>query len=293
VGLDKATILDASASTDNVGIVSWNWSVHLRRILLVAEEEGETVTLDIEPGVYIATLTVTDAAGNVGVDEALVVVEHPDLPSAGGDGKMNVEAGETVTFDGSGSSPMERLRSWKWTFEYDGEEINLSGTMPSFTFITVGKYIVTFTVIDVDGLSDHASLILTVRDTTDPAPRMKVGPELVGPKRITLDGSLSEDTIGIVNWTWRIHYERGTDYLYGETVEYTHHGPGDYEVDLIVKDAEGNGALAEHTFIVKAEDEGGIPLWLGLTIIAVALSASAGAMLYIRPRIGPEDEDNG
>lgn len=292
--MGEAATLDGSASTDNLGIVSWSWSVHMRRITLVAEEEGEIVTLDLDPGVFIATLTVKDAAGNQGVDEALVLVESPGQPTAVTDDKIYAEPTERVTFDGSWSSPEGRLRSFYWTFEYDGEEINLSGTRPSFTFIISGDYMVTLTVIDVDGYSDRQIMWVIVRDTTDPIPRILVGKDQVGRTKIILNGKWSEDNLGIVNWTWKIHYS-GTDYLYGENVEYTHYGPGEYDVVLTVKDAAGNSAKATHIFTVKAAEEDVFPLWLALIIIVVALSASASAMLYIRylfkDELGDPDKD--
>jgi PKD repeat protein len=294
VELGRLPTLDGSASTDNVGIVSWLWSVRLRNITLVAEEEGEIVIVDIDPGVYIATLTVTDAAGNEGVDEVLVHVEAPRQPRAETAYEIRVEAGYRVTFDGTYSSPVDRLISYVWTFEYDQEEMRLKGTSPSFKFITPGDYWITLTVTDKDGFWDNASTRVIVRDTTDPVPRILVSKDVVGRTKITLDGSWSEDTLDIVNWTWRIHHEGGTYDLHGERVEYTHDGPGDYEVDLIVKDAAGNDAMATHTFTVKEEEEDGIPLLAGLTIIVAALTASAVAMLYIRSRFKgePGDPDN-
>ena len=296
--MGEAVTLDGSASTDNLGIISWNWSVHMRRITLVAEEKGETVTVDLEPGLFIATLTVTDAAGNEGVDEALVIVEGPDPPMAVTDDRIYTEPNERVSFDGTWSSPEGRLKSYFWTFEYDGEEVNLSGSRPSFTFIVSGEYRVTLTVVDVESYSDHTTTSVIVRDTIDPIPRILVGKDQVSRRKIILNGKWSEDMVGITNWTWTIHYSgtnylygHGTEYIYGESVEYSHHGPGEYDVTLIVKDGAGNSANTSHIFTVKASEEDVIPLWLSLLIIAIALSASASAMLYIRSRFKDELED--
>jgi len=268
----------------------------MRRITLVAEEEGETVTVDLEGGVFIATLTVTDAAGNEDVDEALVLVEAPDPPMAATDDKIYAQPNERVSFDGSWSTPEGRL-NYFWTFEYDGEEINLSGSRPSFTFIVSGEYRVTLTVIDAEGYSDSTTTSVIVRDTIDPISRILVGKDQVSRTKIILNGKWSEDMVGIANWTWIIHYSgtnylygQGTEYTYGESVEYLHHGPGEYDVTLIVKDAAGNSANASHIFNVKASEEDVIPLWLSLLIIAIALSASASAMLYIRSRFKDEPE---
>lgn len=71
------TGLDAGASTDNVGIVSYRWDVsgpdgpfHL---------DGVWVALTLErPGTYYVRLTVADAAGNEAVDEKIVEVAEKD-----------------------------------------------------------------------------------------------------------------------------------------------------------------------------------------------------------------------
>ena len=66
---------DGSASTDNVGVVNWTWSI---------EHEGGTKTLygrTIEflfqgPGLYLVTLRVRDAAGLEATNTIAVVVEE-------------------------------------------------------------------------------------------------------------------------------------------------------------------------------------------------------------------------
>jgi len=66
--------LDASASTDNVGVVSWRWTITGEGV----EEtlEGETVAhVFTDEGTYTVTLEVSDARGNSAEDTLVVTIE--------------------------------------------------------------------------------------------------------------------------------------------------------------------------------------------------------------------------
>ena len=68
--------MDGSASTDNVGVVNWTWTVVIRESSIIMS--GETLNWTIrKPGDYQVLLTVTDAAGNEDSSQGTIVV--PDL----------------------------------------------------------------------------------------------------------------------------------------------------------------------------------------------------------------------
>jgi PKD repeat protein len=75
-----AARLDGSASTDDVGVVAWTWTL---------EDAGVNVTLQgpvayypfTEAGVHTVTLNVTDAAGNWDLDTVLITVLTPPGPA--------------------------------------------------------------------------------------------------------------------------------------------------------------------------------------------------------------------
>jgi hypothetical protein len=78
--------LDASASTDNIGIVAFEWSYVVGVRTYRIGGPTKVITLP-KPGVYIVTLVVRDAADNEGQDELVVNVTR-----AGGDIPLDGDA---------------------------------------------------------------------------------------------------------------------------------------------------------------------------------------------------------
>jgi parallel beta-helix repeat protein len=88
VEVGDTVVLDASASTDDVGIVNYSWTF---------QYNGSTVTLSGQsasylfwtPGAYDVSLNVSDAAGNWNVDVVYIVVSEPapDADTGGGMGE--------------------------------------------------------------------------------------------------------------------------------------------------------------------------------------------------------------
>ncbi len=154
---------DGSASTDNVGIVSWTWTFTdgVSRTLT-----GETVDYEFTTtGAHIVTLTVEDAEGNSGIDTLVVTVNAPNAaPVANAGSDQTVEAGTLVTFDGGDSTDDVGITNYTWTFTYDGETKTLYTAAPHFAFEIAGTYTVTLTVTDGGGLTDTDTVIITVTE---------------------------------------------------------------------------------------------------------------------------------
>lgn len=166
VAIGDMVVLDGSGSTDNSGLIeNYTWTFEYDG----DEEElyGETVTFTFDiAGEYVVTLTVEDAAGNYDSDTVTIRVNAPPVADAGD--AISVDAGDEVTFDGSGSTDDSgAIENYTWTFEYDGDEIELYGVSPSFVFEIVGEYTVVLTVTDAVGLTDTDEVVVTVLASAD------------------------------------------------------------------------------------------------------------------------------
>lgn len=87
-------------------------------------------------------------------------------------------------------------------------------------------------------------------ETDKEAPSVEAGPDqIVGQgETVTLDGTLSTDNVGIVNWQWSLVYGGAPVAFGGELALFTFEIPGTYLVSLTVTDAAGKSA--EDTFRV-------------------------------------------
>jgi len=160
----KGTVvtLVAFASSDNVGIVRYNWSF----------VDGGAQTLEgayvsyrfSNAGTFVVTLSVTDAANNVGNDTMIVTVyadATPPLADAGPD--RVVYKGGTMAFDASRSTDNIGIASYTWTFT-DGSLQTLQGIRPSYRFSNTGTYMVLLTVTDMESNAATDTLSVSVRD---------------------------------------------------------------------------------------------------------------------------------
>ncbi|NOQ54630.1 MAG: PKD domain-containing protein [Thermoplasmata archaeon] len=177
----------------------------------------------------------------------------PPVAFAGAD---RIEDEDTwVELDGGGSYDEVGIVNYTWTFGYDGETVVLYGPRVEFRFDVPGVYNITLNATDAAGNWDVDHVVITIVDTTDPIGWISpIGGPFDQHETLTLDGSRSYDSVGVVNWTWMFSYEDRIEYLYGEVVEYVFDVAGSYLVDLTVFDAAGNIGVDNQYFIVLDTD---------------------------------------
>ncbi len=162
-----AVTLNGSASTDNVGIVNYTWAVQGAAVALYGETQSYTFTA---VGKYNVTLTVRDAAGNIGTDTIVVTVNAPAdtiPPIANAGANQSVKVGAIVIFDGSSSYDNSgHIANYTWSFMYNGTLVKLYGASPTFKFGKAGDYTVTLTVRDDAGLTGTAQVVISVASET-------------------------------------------------------------------------------------------------------------------------------
>jgi PKD repeat protein len=242
----------AAPSSDNVGLVDFAWQVE--DVGTVLEFSGALVNHRWEaPGTYAITLTVRDAAGNVGTaTRALTVVDTtPPVAVANLPGVVDEDA--AVTLDGSGSSDNVGVVRWQWTVEDLGGAVVFAQDPATYTFETPGTYRVSLAVVDAAGHGATATALVEVRDLTAPEGAASVPQEWPEDAPVTFDASATTDNDpefpAGASYTWRFP-DGAPVVLEGPAVAYTFADPGVVEVLLEVADAAGNVYSATFTLRV-------------------------------------------
>ena len=122
----------------------------------------------VAAGVYDVTLTVTDDAGATDSAATTATIEAPAAnapPVADANGPYSGNVGESIIFDGSGSSdPDGVIVAYDWDF---GDGNSGTGVSPAHSYANAGMYTVTLTVTDDSGATDSAESSATI---SEPAP---------------------------------------------------------------------------------------------------------------------------
>lgn len=107
-------------------------------------------------------------------------------------------------------------------------------------------------------------------------------------EKITLDASDSKDNTRIVNYTWMILGEN--DVLYGPRPKYEFEKSGTYDVELTVRDENGN--LDQDILEVNVKDSDTSFRYLDIIIpVIVLIIAITGLVVFFFIYVGSEEEE--
>ncbi|MDI6639730.1 MAG: PKD domain-containing protein [Methanocellales archaeon] len=148
-------------------IVSYSWSFGDDTI---GEGPKPTHVYKVGGKKYTVRLIVTNTTGVQ--DDDMITITVNALPVADAGPNQTVYVGDTVTFDGSGSTDKEGIASYLWDFD-DGT--TGTGVKPTHTYNTAGTYTVTLTVTDNAYATDADTLVVTVSPTPIPTPPPAAG----------------------------------------------------------------------------------------------------------------------
>lgn len=116
-----------------------------------------------DPGVYVASLTVTDGYRfDTHTRTIIVTVAEPPVARAGND--QTAVVGDEVTFDGSASTPERPASAYRWTFGDGSPEV--TGRVVGHVYATAGTYTATLVVDQAGGGTVTDTLTVKV----NPAP---------------------------------------------------------------------------------------------------------------------------
>ncbi|MDA7747399.1 PKD domain-containing protein, partial [Psychromonas sp.] len=264
----------ASTSSDDKSISSYSWNFGDGS----ATTSGVSVThiYDTE-GVYTATLTVTDDAGQSTQATTQITVEAVIDLAPIAVLTTNATTGEAplaINFNASTSSDDNAISSYSWNFG-DGSTI-MSGVSVTHTYTDAGVYTATLTVTDDAGQSTQATTQITVEAVIDLDPiaaftmSSSTGD---APFAVSFNASTSSDDNSISSYTW--DFGDGSTAATGITTSHTYTIAGDYTVMLTVTDSSNQTHSVTESITVTAE---AIAPTANFTVIATELSVAVDAI---------------
>lgn len=234
-------------STDDQGIVLYSWDFGDGS---TSEEINPSHVFDIE-GQYQVILTVADANGQEDTDSILITVNTTNLaPQAVATSDISTgDAPLQVAFAGEQSTDDMGIVSYNWDF---GDGTSSTEVNPNHTYTNEGNYIAMLLVTDAEGLSDSASITITVNGPGTPV--AVIGSDLQegpAPLEVSFTGDQSSDDIGIESYNW----DFGDGNTSGEpNPVHVFNEIGEYVVILTVTDGDGLQSSDEITIIVNEEN---------------------------------------
>jgi len=249
VGQNVRFTLDGTNSTDNVAVVQWTWEI---------TGQGENVTLYgaavhhtfLHAGFHSVLLTVRDDWGNNASIIFTVEVLDTEPPVAVVSDDVEVDEGTIVVISGTMSTDNCEIFGYIWEFTYEGRDVLKYGPTISFTFDLPGVYEIVLTVTDTGGNTGKGTVVVTVRDITDPVADAGDDISVDQHEKVTLDGLASTDNVELPLLLWTFDYGGEEQELLGLTPEFTFDLAGEYLVTLSVIDDAGNQAQDTMTVTV-------------------------------------------
>lgn len=249
--------LDGSASSDIDGdLLTYQWALTSRptgsnAVIVTPTAVKPSLTLD-KAGSYTASLLVNDSALDSAPDTVLISTSN-SAPTADAGPDQTGSVGDTLTFDGSGSTDADGdalTYQWSLVSRPTGSTTSLTNptsVTPTLTLDKPGSYTVRLIVNDsaLDSAPDTASV-----STLNSPPVADAGPDQSGRVRetVTLDGGGSSDVDGdALSYDWSLT-SKPTDsaaILTNPTTPQTTltiDKPGTYVAQLVVNDGLANSA---------------------------------------------------
>lgn len=158
-------MLDATNSTDNVGIDAYQWSV--TNGTLSNATGNTTVASFTNAGTQTVTLTAVDTAANTNTTTFDVTVDGTPPTANLSANRTTVSLGQPIALDASGSTDNIGVGHYQWSAA-NASLTSTSGNTTTVSFNRAGTQTVTLTAADTAGNTNTTTLSVSVTDRTPP-----------------------------------------------------------------------------------------------------------------------------
>lgn len=322
VDVGNATI-DASTQSSLEVAFNGTGAVSATGDLTIQVQAGNGNQIDaVLPGAWNGTITYSIGASQLSVNESItarlqnatsgttlatdsatVTVQAPQLTGAAAANVSSVGVGDTVGFDGTGSS---LYQGSSWSVRNQSGTTVGSGTGETYnhTFGAAGLYSGVLTVQDGTGHVDTDTVRIAVGDSAPPSAALEGYPSTAAvDESVQLYAGGSTDDIGIEtyewDWTGDGTYEKTTSSPGGSFVTHSYSTTGTKTPKVRVTDYAGNSSTAQFSLTVRPKPNvthtsvthtgnGTAP---GGTIAVNATAGGGMLVLYLHPQGSPHEMD--
>lgn len=293
------TLVNGSASSDDHGIVEWEWTKG-------PEDDGLAVDMQdtrkpllklsgLEEGHYQFILRVVDSSGQSATSVANVYVHTPDTTpieaNAGSDVEMILPTTATI-LDGTKSIGITPETKCEWTQQSGPNTANMILTanklIVNVTGLTRGEYVFQLQLWSKDATkTTKDTVFVTVTQEQNQQPKANGGGDfsvILPVSLVQVNGSSSSDDVGIVRWLWeRLPTSLAAGHVLGPSATssvlmLTDLVVGQYQWKLTVWDDQGSADTDTVSFIVKPglhhKDQVAIILGTGIESVSAAQLAN-------------------
>jgi PKD repeat protein len=238
---------ETTAGGSNISIYEWRFGDG-------TIDNGETVTHTYEErGSYEVTLLVEDMEGSISEKSKTLNVEAKRVPEAVVEYEPEEPlAGETVTFDASGSEG--EIEGYDWVL--NGSSLSNDDATLEHVFDKEGEFDVVLTVTNDQGNSDNARETVTVEGNVEEVTPIAVINASVEQVEVGETVTFVSETIlregEIESYEWAVAGEEYTE----ENVSHTFEEAGEYTVSLTVTSDTGYEDSTNTTVTVTEADGG-------------------------------------
>jgi PKD repeat protein len=198
----NAVTFNASASTDNSGIVKYDWDLDGNGSYETHKTTPTTSRSYSNPGTLTIHLKVTDDGGKTNVITHTLIVHRRPVARIAASAPVAL-IGDTLTYSAAGTSDDNGISKIEWDLDGDGTfETNTGTTLTaSRSYGSIGQRTVRMRVTDIHGAASTASVDVLIHRAPTAAFTAAPSPAFVG-EQVTFDGSASSDDESVAKYEW-------------------------------------------------------------------------------------------